>query len=632
MSRKIRKLSYFEDYGKSDADLKDYSARTAEDIRRLNMPRWALRDLFDDILLESENAAIRNSKNQVPEQRNDIEARTKIKVVEKRMRRGRFDGVDVNGRYLKTPNPRAIDWLSLRVSGPTDELFSDRSTKVYDVTQIFGFRSVHAEKELRALLPCFPARHKIRSGHTKEHLLPEQRHKFKALDNKYVQGRLDLLCLFRIDLDQVFPCEADFRKQLLAALGNNPDLLPFVATGAIEKDGRFVRPHLWFKLKVPVSLREGHKKGPRHLLNDVMRRFVDALIPVGADPGGLSNPFHGKNPFCEYWDNVFFCNEIMDLSEARQALGERSGLDRESLFRKASENAAARLDVGTKESNSAFTAAKDWVRANIRWVQAAESAETLTESIYEHLLSVIDQGTMRSTERFHAAMRRTAEHVAKYSFDHRQNLPTKARGALRAELSRDDELKDRQAKGGQYAAKKKHERILTEIQEGIRELMSENEAPTKANLVKLLAGKVGRSTVYEYFDEAYSSLNKMSGTVLAKKVAPTNGSDNINAKEGCSDSGTEGNKDLNLCTEGEVGPPVSENQSAPVQLPLKRLNGRFDIFAVLRKSGLLTDKPTKTSTDPDPPVNIEWVGYGDIDYMAEAMGPPVIELGRYRTG
>lgn len=625
MSRKIRKrLSYFEDYGKSSADLQDYSARTAEDIRRLNMPRWALRDLFDDILLESENAAIRNSKNQEPEERNDVEARTKLKVVEKRIRRGRFDAVDANGRYVKRQDPHAIDWLSIRVWAKTDELFAEKLMKSYDVTQIFGFRSVYAEKELREILPYFPARNKIRVGHTKEHLLPEQFHKFKALDVKYIQARLDAVYLFRIDLDHVFASEEDFKTQVAEALGNNPNLLPFCATGAIEEDGRFVRPHLWFKLRLAVSNREGHKKEPKHLLDAVMRRYVDALIPLGADPGGLANPHHGKNPFCEYWDNVFFGNTLNLLSDVRTVLGDRSGLDIETLHRKAAEAAAARFDMSAKTSNNAFNAARAWVVANRYTVQTAESAETLTESIYEHLLDVIDQGTVRSAERFQAALRRTADHVSKYSFERKDSLPTKARGALRAEFTPDDDLRERQAKGGQYAAKQKHERIIREIKDGIRKALSKNTAPTKAEVVKLLAGKVGRSTVYQYFDDAFSSLNKLSGTVSVKKVDPTNGSDDINATESDIGSCTEENRDLNLCIEGEVGPPVSENQSAPVQFPLKRLNGRFDIFAVLRKSGLLTDKPTKPSTDPDPPVNIDWVGFGDIDYMAEAMSPPPV--------
>jgi hypothetical protein len=133
--------------------------------------------------------------------------------------------------------------------------------------------------------------------------------KLLALDAPYVEGNKQVAGFIRVDTDGAFAWE-----ELEAVCPEARVPLPNVAVGYQDRHGRVLNPHLIWILAASVPMTEGDLcRRFRGLYFAVSRGLISALLPYGADPGGLLNAHRVKNPLSPLWDRRIYAQEPYDL-------------------------------------------------------------------------------------------------------------------------------------------------------------------------------------------------------------------------------------------------------------------------------------------------------------------------------
>jgi hypothetical protein len=92
-----------------------------------------------------------------------------------------------------------------------------------------------------------------------------------------------------------------------------------LAVAEVKTDGRVVHPHGYWLLAQAVCCTEHGRRRPQRLLRAIECGLVEALRPIGADPGGLSNSFTGKNPLSPLWSCQVMSAEPFNLTNGPRA-------------------------------------------------------------------------------------------------------------------------------------------------------------------------------------------------------------------------------------------------------------------------------------------------------------------------
>ncbi len=140
------------------------------------------------------------------------------------------------------------------------------------------------------------ARKGLRAGDSKAGLVAWGS-KLLLLDQAYVSFNRSMRRVIRIDIDKGFN-SWDALREAIAGVGLPP---PNLAVARVEQNGRVLNPHGYWLLAQAVCCTTKGRLAPQRLLRGVERAMVEALDPVGADAGGLSNPHTGKNPLSPLW-------------------------------------------------------------------------------------------------------------------------------------------------------------------------------------------------------------------------------------------------------------------------------------------------------------------------------------------
>ena len=149
----------------------------------------------------------------------------------------------------------------------------------------------------------------LRAGNSKAHLLAIGS-KLVLLDHAYVSFNPMMRRVIRIDIDQTFGSWAALRKAI-QEVGVPP---PNLAVAHVEADGRVVHPHAYWLLVQAVCCTAHGRRRPQRLLRAIECGLVEALRPIGADPGGMSNSFTGKNPLSPFWSCQVISAEPFNLT------------------------------------------------------------------------------------------------------------------------------------------------------------------------------------------------------------------------------------------------------------------------------------------------------------------------------
>ncbi len=205
----------------------------------------------------------------------------------------------------------------------------------------------------------------LRAGHAKDQLLAFGS-KLVLLDHAYVNFNARMRGIIRVDLDKPF-ASWDALREAIQGTGLPP---PNLAVAHVEADGRVVNPHAYWLLAQAVCCTAQGRGGPQRLLGGITRAMVDTLGPIGADPGGLSNPLSGKNPLSPLWSCQVMSATPFNLTNGK---GAQPGLTAladyvcPTFLEPEASPAAREIDVSAllKQSNGLFEVLKRFTFAQV---------------------------------------------------------------------------------------------------------------------------------------------------------------------------------------------------------------------------------------------------------------------------
>lgn len=349
---------------------------------------------------------------------------------------------------------------------------------------------------------------RLESGRTKAGIATGSS-KLLGLDDPYVRLNREVVCGFRIDIDARF---ASFDALHDAVAACRLPALPHLVVGRRDRDGVIHNPHLWYLL--PDTGVVWMRGLPRvvGLLHRVIAGITLALAGVGADPGGLANPFHGKNPLCplfstEMWNETRFPTLGDWAAQIDLTARDQTGLA-----------AASRRGEIVGGSNSR-------ARTLFRWaIDALRSAHDSGEPAYQqavndkpalgqYLLDTLSRDAVihlrwDDAETLARHCRRIAER-----WDPTKLARRKRRGAIAQQLAPDASLVDRQRAGQRHTADMRRKASVTKIADAIREIKRARRIPTQTAVAQ--ATGLSRSTVVRNWAEARQS--SLSRLVIRKK-------------------------------------------------------------------------------------------------------------------
>lgn len=461
------------------------------DRTSLGCERWYFHNAYSAMMLDANTAALRNWNlgEEYPVDTQDA-------VIRRHYIRGFYDdhrdpstGETVRTVKKSTLGTLRLNWFwqggdSVRVKVET--LRSDREPALRPLLSAFG-RGTDKGGQLRV-------------GYDKGHLRAPAQMKITALDAAYANHNHGMVSLLRIDIDGVFRSVQEYEARMLKALGGDQSMMPYISTGRLRKDGTFEGPHAYWRLEAPISTGENSHAAPIRLHQLAMRRLISRLLPLGADPGGLGNLYHGKNPFCEAWHNVYHGNSIPDLKALSDKLhDERGRCEPSVLLRRATELAADAMGVVEARafSNHVWNASQDWCKRDLPVLKGKIDEAEAAHILEGHLAKVCGGGAKM--------LRKVARDAVRFWWKVDQRIAPKAnRGAARHLITPDMDTRAAQSVGGAYGAAKRKEATLAKLADARDVLEAAGEDLTAANLIRMSG--VSRRTVFRILAENGGSL------------------------------------------------------------------------------------------------------------------------------
>lgn len=344
---------------------------------------------------------------------------------------------------------------------------------------------------LRRVVQIAPKTHRMRVSRTKDVTLGTDTKLF-GLDEPWIVLNQEVRSAFRIDLDHLFPSWDALRHEFERL---RLPCLPHAVVGFEEGNGTIVRPHAIFLL--PYNSGVWFSDDPR-CRQDVMSLFrgvhagiTKALLPLGADPGALTNPMRIKNPLSPFW-SVRTWNETFFPNLSTWSGWVDTSTSRDRMIR---ESAAALAGIDRKASNVLFTTFQQWAYETLRALDRAndpdyvravmrKDTDTLAEMVFRTLVGRAS-ASAENPKRAQAVLYR----VTTYAADHWDPARC-SRDGSRDRGACSDEVKDiagvsaRQAVGGRYAASLRKSRSASAIEEAIAEVRAAGEPITKAAIAR----------------------------------------------------------------------------------------------------------------------------------------------------
>ncbi|WP_148294329.1 hypothetical protein, partial [Azospirillum sp. B506] len=170
--------------------------------------------------------------------------------------------------------------------------------KVYRVAPLVyvGLRS-EEHPLLRLLVSKVHKRSRLRTGREKGRV-ETGGPKVVALDAEYVEGNSVMRAVLRVELDSDFP---GGWPALWTAIQECGVVLPNLAVGHVGPTGMIEHPHLIWILEKSIPFTDRGSWRAQAAFRATLRSLTYALMPIGADPGGLNNSLRMKSPLSPLW-------------------------------------------------------------------------------------------------------------------------------------------------------------------------------------------------------------------------------------------------------------------------------------------------------------------------------------------
>lgn len=353
-----------------------------------------------------------------------------------------------------------------------------------------GVRS-EASHVLRRIVHATPRTSRMRVGRDKGAVWTTDS-KLLGLDEPYIHLNAEVRSVFRIDLDHSFPSWGALRQEVAdLAL----PCLPSVAVAFEDETRRIERPHLLWLLPynggVWFSDDPSCRRDIMSLWRGVHAGITKTLMPLGADPGALSNPDKIKCPLSPFW-SVQVWNETAFPSLSEWAGWVDTSTSRDRMIR---DSAAALSGMERTASNALFAAAQELSFGTLReWHHAADAdyagailrrdRDALAERLFRALVGRVSAAAS-NPKQGQAVLYR----VATYAADHWD--PSRAgrdgsrdRGACADAVEDVQGVAARQAVGARYAAGLRRSRSADAIREAIEAARAAGDAITVSGIAR----------------------------------------------------------------------------------------------------------------------------------------------------
>lgn len=308
-------------------------------------------------------------------------------------------------------------------------------------------------------------KHKAESGWGDSKLL--------ALDEAYVDANARMRGVLRVDLDSTFPSFFAVREACRRLKLKEPHII----VGHVDRRGHVLKPHVIWLLADPTAFCGRGRNMFRALWHQVLRGLTFALLDVGADPGGLSNPMRMKNPLCPVWSrDIADCGPIW-LKDLAQCV--RQDVTDDELVKPRADDADQIPDIvidPEAASDVLFTTLRKYGR-EITMKGLVPPDEMLSK------LTVIALAVCALRGLPNEQGIRTAENVTKYFHDR----ALKARQRLSPE-----EVKHRRAQSGRDTAADRKSKTVAVLVNAYLTLVRKGRCPTQVAVAKA-AGRAERT-------------------------------------------------------------------------------------------------------------------------------------------
>jgi hypothetical protein len=381
-----------------------------------------------------------------------------------------------------------------------------------------GFKSeTDASGILKLFVATLPKVKNLRSGNSKAYL-DKSPAKVLGLDDLMVEGNKANLGLIRIDLDFIFPDWATLNAELHAILDPLGFPMPHIGAGRTRIGGAAEKPHLIWLLPLKDAVRTDAEafKAPLLLYRAVARALCSALLPLGADPGGLTNPVRVKNPLSPFLTTVIF-NESKPSSLREMSKKLDLSISTPELVRRFVVVNAPAQGISPVASNAAFHEFRSACFATLRlWNRVGDSRLKVgdQDATFEELVAHLGHDARHAVHglkpRDAMAILCSVARFAVERFD--PAVPTKkgrrhARpnaGCMHEELKGIRGLKARQALGGKKAAEHKALASAEAVYEVVKQ--AGVDQCTQASVARILG--MARSTVARHWPVVVQAISE----------------------------------------------------------------------------------------------------------------------------
>jgi hypothetical protein len=316
--------------------------------------------------------------------------------------------------------------------------------------------------------------------------------KLPAFFNPYISFSVQCLDMFRVDIDRTF-LDVEQLIEFITALD-----LPFPVNLAAwiwdDENHGIHNPHLYFYLPEGNAV-WGNQKHVR-LLDRIIAAVTIALEPLGADAGGLANPFHGKNPVSPHCGYTVLDRRMFALSEFAQVLDLQA--DR-VLTARAMNNAALAEAMDFAESNAFLSStarittlgAREVYRADPEIAKDYEGFMAQVVSVAMARIDEISEADYKTRQILEAQVRRSA----RWAVDTFDPAALKAafhdRGAAQHLIQPEDDLPTRRKIGQRVGAQSKAKTSFDKVSAAAVEIRRVGPFPDLPELRKMLIEKSG---------------------------------------------------------------------------------------------------------------------------------------------
>jgi len=355
-----------------------------------------------------------------------------------------------------------------------------------------------------------PKAKNLLTGATKSHVGSGDS-KLLALDEAYVCANTRMRGVLRVEIDVLFAGGFDAVTDLCHGAGIP---LPNIVIGHVDRQGALWRPHLLWLLADSVTFVGQGRRANQALWHRVLRGLTHALVPGGADAGGLANPLRVKNPLCPVWNRAVLAERPYSLDGLREHVRLNvTDVDMAAVRNPCHQSVDEPIPDPLAGSNALFVALKEWANNHVAARQAAgvDIEEWRAEVVLRALALA---GRCRCSE---AHAKAKALRVANFTWRHspRPKLSADEVTARRREAAKETHRGRRNATEAVVVAA--YRRLLD--QQGV--------APTQGAVAEEI-GKT-RKTVGGYWALAVEAAKQTMGNMLpsvkkgAEQTAPAGG-------------------------------------------------------------------------------------------------------------